>query len=67
MRRSWARRLSLGDIVLAALAPRHRRGQVNIVALRLPGDDEEAAMTPRTRKEAVKARARRIWTKIAEG
>lgn len=56
--------LSLGDIVLAARAI--GGGRVNIVALRLPGDDEEA-MTPRTRKEAVKARARRIWTKIAEG
>ncbi len=64
MRRSSARRLPLGDIVLAARAI--GGGRVNVVALRLPGDDEEL-MPPPTRKEAVKARARRIWTKIAEG
>jgi cell volume regulation protein A len=56
--------LALGDIVLAVRAI--GGGRVNVVALRLPGDDEEA-ITPPTRKEAVKARARRIWTKIAEG
>ena len=56
--------LPLGEIVLVARAIGGER--VNVVALRLPGDEEEE-VTPPTRREKVKARARKFWSGIVEG
>jgi cell volume regulation protein A len=57
--------LPLGDIVLAAHAIGGER--VNVVALRLPGDDEDEEIAAPTRKDVMRKAAKRIWRKIAEG
>lgn len=56
--------LPLGEIVLAVRAIGGER--VNVVALRLPGDEDDGVAPP-TRKEKMKARARKFWSGIVEG